>query len=144
MPPALAARFTIAELAVLRIVADEVREHGMCDCSIEEIAARAGTSRTLVKRTLRLATRHGLLRVTERPRPGKRHDTNLVEITSAEWTAWLRRGPKHRIGVTFATPTATRDSNRASGANRTAATALEKRCVAGRVGNARRDSCGSP
>src|SRR5829696_8602151 len=81
MPPALAARFTTGELAVLRIVADEVREHGMCDCSLDEIAARAGVCRTLVKRTLRVAIRYGLLRVTERPRPGKRHDTNLVEIT---------------------------------------------------------------
>src|SRR5215207_7458807 len=89
--------------------ADEVREHGMCDCSLDEIAARAGVCRTLVKRTLRVASRHGLLRVTERPRPGKRHDTNLVEITSPEWSAWLKRGPKPRkaIGVTFAPPTDT-------------------------------------
>src|ERR671911_1588593 len=67
MPPALAARFTTGEQAVLRIVADEVREHGQCDYSLDEIAARAGVCRTLAKRTLRLATRHGLLRVTERP-----------------------------------------------------------------------------
>ena len=53
MPPALASRFTTGEQAVLRIVADEVREHGMCDCSLAEIAARAGVCRTLAKRALR-------------------------------------------------------------------------------------------
>src|SRR5688500_14153635 len=46
MPPALASMFTTGELAVLRIVADEVREHGMCDYSIDEISARAGVCRT--------------------------------------------------------------------------------------------------
>src|SRR4051794_17284026 len=39
MPPALAARFTVAELAVLRVVGDEVRARGCCDRTIAEIAA---------------------------------------------------------------------------------------------------------
>jgi hypothetical protein len=114
LPPALASMFTTGEQAVLRIVADEVREHGACDCSLDEIAARAGVCRTLAKRTLRVATRHGLLRVTERPRPGRRHDTNLVEVISAEWLAWLKRGPKPRatIGGTFVIPTATKGFKR--------------------------------
>src|SRR4051794_18660050 len=30
MPPALACKFTVSELAVLRIVGDEVRQHGQC------------------------------------------------------------------------------------------------------------------
>src|SRR4051794_39200801 len=30
MPPALACKFTVSELAVLRIVGDEVRQHGYC------------------------------------------------------------------------------------------------------------------
>jgi hypothetical protein len=94
--------FTTGELAVLRIVADEVRERGQCDYSLDEIAARAGVCRTLTKRTLRFGARHSLLRVTERPRPGKRHDTNLVEIVSAEWSAWLRRGPKCHPAAPFA------------------------------------------
>jgi len=34
MPPALAARFTVAELACLRIVADEVRDRGVCSLTI--------------------------------------------------------------------------------------------------------------
>ena len=42
MPPALAARFTVGELAVLRIVGDEVRADGLCGLCIDAIAARAG------------------------------------------------------------------------------------------------------
>jgi hypothetical protein len=43
MPPALAARFTQAETATFRIVADEVRHHGVCALHIAAIAARVGT-----------------------------------------------------------------------------------------------------
>src|SRR3954468_7111040 len=42
MPPALACKFTVSELAVLRIVGDEVHQHGQCDRCVDEIAARAG------------------------------------------------------------------------------------------------------
>ena len=42
MPPGLACKFTVAELAVLRIVGDEVRGQGACARTIDEIAARAG------------------------------------------------------------------------------------------------------
>jgi hypothetical protein len=39
MPPALARRFTVSELAVLKIVSDEHRHHGACDRSLGQIAA---------------------------------------------------------------------------------------------------------
>ena len=39
MPPALACKFTVSELAVLRIVGDEVRLHGCCSRCVDEIAA---------------------------------------------------------------------------------------------------------
>ena len=45
MPPALAAKFTVCELAVLRIVGDEVSGQGACALTIDEIAARAGVCR---------------------------------------------------------------------------------------------------
>jgi hypothetical protein len=48
MPPALAAKFTQAEMAAFRIVSDEVRHHGVCALHIDAIAARAGTCRTTV------------------------------------------------------------------------------------------------
>jgi hypothetical protein len=59
MPPALAARFTVGELAVLRIVGDEVRGLGACARTIEEIAARAGTCRRMVQNAIRQAAARG-------------------------------------------------------------------------------------
>jgi hypothetical protein len=90
MPPGLACKFTTGELAILKIVADEVRAHGVCDLSYDEIAARAGCCRSLARRAIRLARRMGLLTIEERPRPGQKHLTNLVRVRSPEWRAWLR------------------------------------------------------
>src|SRR5918994_7572849 len=55
MPPSLACKFTVAELAVLRIIADEVREQGCCDRTLAELAARAGCSRTKAQDAIREA-----------------------------------------------------------------------------------------
>src|SRR5918995_5422467 len=94
MPPALAARFTVAELACLRIIADEVRTHGDCSLTIAEIAARAGVCRTSCQNALRVAARAGLVHVEERRRRGAKNDPNRVTITSKEWRTWLARGSK--------------------------------------------------
>ena len=94
MPPALAARFTQAEMAALRIISDEVRHHGVCGLHIDAIAARAGTCRTTVKNALREARRLNLVTVQERRRRGQKSLTNLVRIVSPEWTAWIRIGGK--------------------------------------------------
>jgi len=77
MPPALAARFTVSELAVLKIVSDEIRQHGTCFCTVAEIAARAGTSRTKVQDAIRQAARLGLLTVQERRREGQKNPPNV-------------------------------------------------------------------
>lgn len=103
LPPALASRFTTAELAVLRIVADEHLVKGSCDRTVAEIAARAGTSRSVVKRTLRLAAELRLVTVTERPVNGAKNLPNLVRVVDATWLAWLKRGG--RIGVQNRPPT---------------------------------------
>jgi hypothetical protein len=92
MPPAMSAVFTVGELAVLRIVGDEVAARGTCDRSLAEIAARAGVCRKLAQLTLRLAARQGLVSIQRRPRPGRKNLSNVVRIISAEWTAWLKRG----------------------------------------------------
>src|SRR5215210_147340 len=92
MPPALACRFTVGELAVLRIVGDEVRQHGQCARCVDEIAARAGVCRRMVQTALREAARLGLLTVEERRREGRRNLPNVVRIVSKEWTTWLARG----------------------------------------------------
>src|ERR687893_510703 len=94
MPPALACKFTVSELAVLRIVGDEVRQHGHCDRCVDEIAARAGVCRSMVKNAIRTAARLGLLTVEERRREGRRNLPNVVRIISREWLTWLARGPK--------------------------------------------------
>src|SRR3712207_3823429 len=92
MPPALACKFTVSELAVLRIVGDEVRQHGYCDRCVDEIAARAGVCRRMVQNAIREAARLGLLTVQERRREGRRNLPNVVRIVAKEWTNWLARG----------------------------------------------------
>src|SRR3712207_2601590 len=92
LPPSLGCRFTVGELAVLRIVADEVRRHGQCDRCVDELAARAGVCRRLVQTALREAARLGLVTVEERRREGRRNLPNVVRIVSKEWTTWLARG----------------------------------------------------
>src|SRR5215203_4893069 len=90
LPPALAARFTTAEVAVLAVVAAEHVKHARCTLTIDHIAALAGVGRSTVKRALRAAQGLGLARITERRRSAWRNDANVVEITSAEWSSWLR------------------------------------------------------
>src|SRR3954465_7074075 len=92
MPPALACTFTVSELAVLRIVGDEVRLHGCCDRCVDELAARAGVCRRMVQNTIREAARLGLVTVAERRREGRRNLPNVVRVISKEWTSWLARG----------------------------------------------------
>src|SRR5215204_1615309 len=112
MPPALACKFTVSELAVLRIVGDEVRQQGHCDRCVDEIAARAGVCRSMVKNAIREAARLGLLTVQERRREGRRNLPNVIRIVSKEWTSWLARGGRASrppaeplIGVKKITPT---------------------------------------
>src|SRR4051794_28019752 len=92
MPPGLACKFTVSELAVLRIVGDEVRLHGCCDRCVDELAARAGVCRRMVQNALREAARLGLLTIEERRREGRRNLPNVVRIVAKEWTSWLTRG----------------------------------------------------
>src|SRR4051812_46242259 len=92
MPPALACKFTVSELAVLRIIGDEVRQHGLCDRCVDEIAARAGVCRRMVQNAIREAARLGLLTIEERRREGRRNLPNVIRIISKEWISWLSRG----------------------------------------------------
>jgi hypothetical protein len=92
LPPSLACKFTVGELAALRIVGDEVREKGHCDRTLGEISARAGISRTTAQNALRLAAAMGLLTVQERRREGQKNLPNVVRVVSREWQLWLKRG----------------------------------------------------
>lgn len=99
MPPQLRCLFTEGERAVLAIVAGEIKHSGNCDLAIDAIGALAGVCRTCVQGALHEAKRLGLIKVTERRRPGAKSLTNIIVVVSLEWTAWLRRGPTaHRPG----------------------------------------------
>src|ERR687890_847518 len=92
LPPSVACKFTVGELAALRIVTDEVREKGHCDRTIAEIAARAGVCRTTAQNAIRAAAAMGLLTVQERRRQGQKNLPNVIRIISREWLQWIKRG----------------------------------------------------
>jgi hypothetical protein len=93
LPPSLAAKFTVGEQAVLRIVGDEWRAHGACRLTLGEIAARAGCCRKLAQSTMRRAMRMGLVAIDERRLKGRPNLPNVVTVVCREWSAWLLRGP---------------------------------------------------
>lgn len=97
LPDTLRHYYTEGQRAVLCIIAGEIKHRGVCDAPIEKIAALAGVCRTTVQTTLHEARRLGHIKITERPMPGRKHLSNLVQITSPEWQTWLKRGPSaHR------------------------------------------------
>ncbi|MCJ2062302.1 hypothetical protein MKK63_06250 [Methylobacterium sp. J-088] len=119
MPPALASRFTTGQLAVLRVVGDEMARNGACGLFIDAIAARAGVCRRLAQAAIRLAEGDGLLTIQERRHQGRKSDPNVVRIISREWLQWLRRGGRSAalallggIGCKTIHPTGRGDSQR--------------------------------
>lgn len=89
VPAKIAAHFTMAELAVLTVVARQCQRTGVCVLHIDAVAALAGVSRTTVKRAIRQARLLGLFLVKERRIPGRKSLTNVITVISKEWTAWL-------------------------------------------------------
>ena len=63
LPPQLAARFTMAETAVLSVIASEVARRGLCRLTIGHVAVLAGVSRSTVKTAVRQAVALGILHV---------------------------------------------------------------------------------
>jgi predicted transcriptional regulator len=122
LPPALAARFTLAETAVLAVIAAEVLRHSACTLTVGHIAALAGVSETTVRNALRAARGLGLMTIEERRLTAWRNAPNVVRIVSREWQAWLRlRAPKERArggGCKLANPTPTQEKNTATAAQR--------------------------
>jgi hypothetical protein len=107
LPPTLAARFTLAEQAVLAVVASQVAKGGACALANGHIAALAGVCVSTVKNAMRAAHGLGFIRIEERRQTAWRNLPNLVTIMSPEWLAWLRLGPKGG-GVKFVTSTNTK------------------------------------
>src|SRR3954467_8845049 len=127
-PPALAARFTLAETAVLAVLAAEVLKHSRCTLAIEHVAALAGVSETTVRNALRAARGLGLLTLEERRLTAWRNAPNVVRIVSREWLAWLRlRAPKERAlggGCKLVHPTPTQEKNTGTPAHQRSGTEL--------------------
>jgi hypothetical protein len=92
VPTKIAASFTMAELAVLTVIARQCQRTGVCVLHIDQIAALAGCCRTVVKNALRQARLLGLLLVKERRIPGLPSLTNVVRIISKDWIGWLKLG----------------------------------------------------
>jgi hypothetical protein len=89
--------FTVGQLAVLRIIADEFHAHGQCDRSLAEIAARAGVSESWAKQAIRVAKMEGLLSIEHRPQWRDKHKPNVITIVSDEWRVWIKRAPRRKV-----------------------------------------------
>ena len=102
LPPAIAARFTLAEQAVLALVAAETVRRKDCRLAVGHLAAITGVAETTVRNAIREARKLGIVTVEERRVTGFRNDTNVVRIVAVEWTAWLRLTRKGvpRVGDT--------------------------------------------
>jgi DNA-binding transcriptional ArsR family regulator len=90
LPPTLAARFTLAEQAVLAVVAVEVSKRGRCGLTVAHLAALAGVSESTVRNALREAKALGLVSIDQRRRSPWINYPNEVQIQSKEWLSWLR------------------------------------------------------
>src|SRR5215217_7484807 len=85
LPPALACRFTLAETAVLAVIAAENRKRGDCRLTNKEVADVAGMSITTVKNAMRTARVLNLVSIEERRLAAFRNASNVVRIVSPEW-----------------------------------------------------------
>ena len=88
LTPQIAARFTMAEAAVLAVIAEQVAKHGRCCFALAHLGALAGVSRSTVKSAIRQAAALGLLSVEHRPTRPWRYDTNILRVTLAEVRPW--------------------------------------------------------
>jgi hypothetical protein len=93
MPAKMGSMYTEGERAALCVISGEIKRQGLCELSIDEIAARAGVCRTTVQNAIHEARRLGHITVLERPRRGMKSLTNVVRICSREWLSWIKRAP---------------------------------------------------
>ncbi|KQR27230.1 hypothetical protein ASF91_19630 [Rhizobium sp. Leaf155] len=82
---------TEGERAVLYIIAADVRETGSCQCTVAEIADRAGVGKTTAKNAIRKARDRGMLKVTHRPQWRSKWLSNVITIVCKTWLGWLKK-----------------------------------------------------
>jgi hypothetical protein len=142
LPPALAARFTLGEVAVLAVIAAEVVKTGACRLAIDHIAALAGVGRSTVKRALREAHGLGLIRIEERRLTAWRNDTNVVTVVSPEWLSWLqlRKGGGVQFGTGTHTSSNSEPTQRANRSERLPEGRVRSRAVLRRDSRGARDA----
>ena len=99
LPPQIAARFTMAETAVLSVVASEVARRGLCRLTIGHVAARAGVCKATVRTAIRQAQALGILTSEQWRLTAWRSAPNTVRIVSPEWRTWLRMRDRKRAGA---------------------------------------------
>lgn len=96
MPPELAKQFTVAELAIMKIVADEVTRNGRCVLTKDELCDRALVlSKTTAHNAFRKGVASGLIEVQQRRVHGAKHLPSIVRIVDADWLCWIRQ-PRYR------------------------------------------------
>ena len=98
LPPQIAARFTMAETAVLSVIASEVARRGLCRLTIGHIAVLAGVCKATVRTAIRQAQALGILTSEQWRLTAWRSAPNTVRIVSPEWRTWLRMRDRKRAG----------------------------------------------
>src|SRR4051794_25397547 len=100
IPPQIACRFTLAEQAVLAIVAVETVKRGDCRHFHDNIAALAGVSKSTARATLRRARGLGIVTIEERRSSAWRNLYSVIRIHAREWQAEnrLTRRPSGQRG----------------------------------------------
>ncbi|GJE15164.1 hypothetical protein FOHLNKBM_6242 [Methylobacterium longum] len=125
LPPGLAARFTLAEHAVLALVAAETVRRKDCRLAVGHLAAIVGVAETTVRNAIREAVKLGLVTVEERRVTGFRNDTNVVRVVSLEWQAWLRLARQEARGGRDGKPVGMVQGGGCKSANRTPTEVLD-------------------
>jgi DNA-binding transcriptional MocR family regulator len=81
---------TLAEHAVVAVVAVEVSNRGRCGLTVAHLAALAGVSESTVRNALREGEALGLISIDRRRRSPWVNYPNEIQILSKEWATWLR------------------------------------------------------
>lgn len=94
LPGRIAQHFPLKQQAALYIVLSDVRDRGVCSACLDQISARAGVSRSTVKRAIRKAASLGILLSRERRRAGQRSLPNIIHCISQDVRTWWRMKDK--------------------------------------------------